>query len=162
VLWLEEALKVDAVSLASTRLNLCANLSKQGRHSEALVYAKEAISSLTRQRSGHQQESEYTSAIATASPNTSTASDLDIKENGFSVPESQRNKKDVTSKQLGAGINRKNRHFWATLQIAHYNAAVEQEHLGRFREAVHSFERARQIVLKYLRDGNPEMIQAID
>ena len=78
---------MDAVSLASTRLNLCANLSKEGRHSEALGYAKEAISSLTRQRTEHQQENEYTSAIATASPNTSTASDLAVKENGFPILE---------------------------------------------------------------------------
>ena len=40
--------------------------------------------------------------------------------------------------------------FWATLQIAYYNMAVELEHLGRFREAIGAFEDAKDVANTYL------------
>ena len=52
--------------------------------------------------------------------------------------------------------------FWTTLQIAYYNAAVEQEYLCRFREAIESFKMAKQISLKYLKDEDSDMVQTID
>ena len=40
--------------------------------------------------------------------------------------------------------------FWATLQIAYYNMAVELEHLGRFREAIGAFEDAKDVANAHL------------
>lgn len=49
VLALEQLLKVDTISLVSTMLNICANLSKQGKHLEGLSYAKRSIMYLKRE-----------------------------------------------------------------------------------------------------------------
>jgi hypothetical protein len=49
VLALEQLLKVDTISMVSTMLNICANLSKQGKHLEALSYAKRSIMYLKRE-----------------------------------------------------------------------------------------------------------------
>jgi hypothetical protein len=49
VLALEQLLRVDTISLVSTMLNICANLSKQGKHSEALNYSKRSIMYLKRE-----------------------------------------------------------------------------------------------------------------
>ena len=43
VLRLEELLKADSVSLASTMLNICSNLSRDKKHKEAEAYAARAI-----------------------------------------------------------------------------------------------------------------------
>ena len=49
VLALEQLLKVDTISLVSTMLNICANLSKQGKHMDALSYSKRSIMYLKRE-----------------------------------------------------------------------------------------------------------------
>ena len=46
VLSLERILNAERVSMASTMLNICANMSKQSKHDEALDYANEAILTL--------------------------------------------------------------------------------------------------------------------
>ena len=46
VLALETLLNVNTISLVSTMLNICANLSKTNKHMEALTYAKRSITLL--------------------------------------------------------------------------------------------------------------------
>ena len=56
VLSLEQILKVDTVSMVSTMLNICANLSKQGKHQEAHQYARRSITYLKRELMEQQEK----------------------------------------------------------------------------------------------------------
>jgi hypothetical protein len=52
--------------------------------------------------------------------------------------------------------------FWVSMQIAHYNMAVELEHLKMFPESVESFEKAKQVSRIHLNDRNTALLNDIN
>ena len=108
-------------------LNICANFSNQKKHKQALGLAERCLKCLLREM---QNKREADEALATSRN---------------APPERQGTRREASFLKRQNLQSNLSANFWLTLQITHYNMAVELEHLHRYEEAVQSFEQAREI-----------------
>ena len=143
VLKLENSLGADTVSKVETMLNICANLSNQNKHKDALKITQKCLTCLENELQ-LARENEITQNSGRNAP-----------------PERKGTRQEANFLKKQNLKTNLSSNFWSTLQITHFNMAVELEHLGRLGEAITAFKKAREIS-KSMNLPNLDLMKVID
>lgn len=148
----------EVIDHAKTHLNACAILSRLGKHSEALAHANNSIGILeqviqnTKQKSSTKHLDTYESFFSSKTIHKEQLEDIqqeerkDIGNDGGLIEETTCLHEENYIQNLGI-------EFIEALAISYYNAGVEAEHLGNFKNCYHLMKQGVEIA-QFLDDGS--------